>query len=159
MRNILGAALAVSLLAAPALAHHDEEVFSRAGIMVSHLWTAQTGATSDSIDVFLTIANTGAEPDRLVAASTSFTAAGRFQAPMLIDGALRVVDAPAIEIAPGQTLSFQRGGITLVLGDVKRELRAGGHFHMDLVFEKAGRIRVDVEIEAADHDPSDKPAS
>lgn len=159
MRHLLSAAFAVSLMAVPVLAHHDEEASSGGGIMVSHLWTAETSAVSDSVDVFLTIANTGSEPDRLVEATTSFSASGRFQAPMLVDGAVRVVDAPSIEIAPGQTLSFQRGGITLVLGDVKRELSAGGHFHMTLVFEKAGRLTVDVEIEDADHDPSDKPAT
>ena len=82
------------------------------------------------------------------------------------DGALSVREIPAVEIAAGQTLTFQRGGITLVLDNVQRPLEGGQHFDMVLEFAKAGTVEVEVEIEEphgheGDHDHAEeaKPAT
>ena len=167
MRVLKLAALAALLFAVPALAHHDGEIFSAGALKVSHLWTEEVGPTAHAVPVYLTIRNTGTEADRLVGASTAFSDAGKFQAPVLSeDGALAVREIPAVEVGAGQTLTFQRGGITLVLDDVKRPLEAGQHFDMVLEFANAGRVEVEVEIEEphghdGDHDHAEeaKPAT
>jgi copper(I)-binding protein len=162
MKNILTALVAAFLLAVPtgivtsAKAHHDGDTFQAGDIIVSHLWTNATSATSDAIEVYMTILNTGTEADELIAATTRFSGPGKLQATTLQDGALRVVEAPTFELAPGQAVSFQPGGITLVLPGVQRVLREGDHFHMTLEFAQAGAITVDVNVEgpveADDHD-------
>lgn len=168
MNKFLTALVAAFLLAMPAgiipaKAHDGGDVHQSGSIIVSHLWTHATSATSDAIEVYLTIDNTGLEGDELIAATTRFTGHGRLQAPAFENGALRVVEAPTLEIAPGQTISFQQGGITLVLPNVQRVLREGDHFDIVLEFAKAGAITAEVGVEAPvgaddqdrddDHDP------
>lgn len=168
MNKFLTALVAAFLLAmpagiTPAKAHDGGDVHQSGSIIVSHLWTHATSATSDAIEVYLTIDNTGLEGDELIAATTRFTGHGRLQAPAFENGALRVVEAPTLEIAPGQTISFQQGGITLVLPNVQRVLREGDHFDIVLEFAKAGAITAEVGVEAPvgaddqdrddDHDP------
>lgn len=168
MNKFLTALVAAFLLAmpagiTPAKAHDGGDVHQSGSIIVSHLWTHATSATSDAIEVYLTIDNTGLKGDELIAATTRFTGHGRLQAPAFENGALRVVEAPTLEIAPGQTISFQQGGITLVLPNVQRVLREGDHFDIVLEFAKAGAITAEVGVEAPvgaddqdrddDHDP------
>jgi periplasmic copper chaperone A len=68
----------------------------------------------------------------------------------------------AVEIASGQTLTFQPGGVHLVLQSVQRIFEHGQHFEMALTFEKAGSVEVEVEVEEPtdeDHEEGRKPAA
>jgi periplasmic copper chaperone A len=158
MRIFWKLGLAAMLVATPAIARHDEEVFRRGGLIVSHLWSPETSARSDAVEVFITMSNRGETPERLFSASTPFTADGRFQAPIIVDGILRITEVPSIEIGPGQTITLQRGAATLILADVKRPLTAGNHFEMTLKFATAGELKVEVEFEPTDYDPASKPS-
>ncbi|MGF1563158.1 MAG: copper chaperone PCu(A)C [Geminicoccaceae bacterium] len=158
------AGLAVALLAVPALAHHDGHVFQAGDLHISHIWTEETGETAHAIEVYLTVENEGDTADRLIAAQTEFSQPGVFQASVLgADGALQVADVPSIEIAPGQMITFQPGGVHIVFNDVQRHLEGGEHFDMVLTFEQAGVVEVEVEIEHHDdhdhdHDHEDEAA-
>ena len=148
-----GVALAAALLASPAFAHHAGDIFQAGDMVVSHAWTQETSGTSHAIEVFLTVANEGATADRLIGATTSFTNRGVFQAPVLnASGSLAVSEVPALEIAPGQSITLQPGGIRVVLPNVQREYGAGSHFHMTLEFETAGMLEIDVEVDEATHE-------
>ncbi|GGK53372.1 copper chaperone PCu(A)C [Salinarimonas ramus] len=156
-KSMIAAALALAAL--PVAAHHAGDQFRTGPMVVSHAWTEETSPMAHAAEVFLTVENTGEAVDRLLSATTSFTAPGVFQASVMTEtGAVAVREVPAIEIAPGQSITFQPGGIHVVLNDVKRNLEAGDHFHMTLVFEEAGALEIDVEIEEhGDHD-HDAPA-
>jgi hypothetical protein len=96
----------------------------------------------------------------LVAVTTDFSQPGVFQAAVLHDdGSVAVKDVPFVRIAAGQTVTFQPGGIHVVLNDVQQTLMAGDHFDMTLEFAEAGTVVVTVEVEEhSDHD-HDMPAS
>lgn len=145
--------LAAALLTTSALAHHAGDAFEASGIRISHAWTEETSATSHAIDVFLTIDNEGEEADRLIGASTSFSDEAVFQAPVVgEDGTLSVAEVAAIEIAAGQSVTLQPGGIRLVLPNVQRSFSEGQHFHLTLEFETAGSVEIDVDVEGEGHD-------
>jgi len=156
MRNtLIAAATAVGLVAAvPAIAHHAGEMSQAGDIRVSHAWTEETSAMAHAVEVYLTVENTGAAADRLIGATTGFTEPGVFQAAVIgADGAAEVREVPAVTIEPGQSITFQPGGIHIVLNDVQQALMAGDHFDMTLEFETAGTLAVEVEIEEPhDHD-------
>ena len=56
----------------------------------------------------------------------------------------------AIVIEPGKEAQLTRNGPHLVLTGVKKRLDAYDSFKLTLVFEKAGRVVVDVAVEEAD---------
>jgi copper(I)-binding protein len=137
-----------AVTSSPATAHHDGDVVQNAGVRVSHAWTAEPAAMAHAVEVYLTIENTGREAVRLTGAKTDFSAPAVFQAVVVgTDGAAAVRDVPAVVIQPGQTVTFQPGGLRVVLNDVKRVLGAGRHFHLDLEFAGLGVLEVDVEVE------------
>lgn len=147
---------ALSLLAGAALAHHDGDVFSRAGMNVSHAYTFENADTAHSMRVYLTMHNTAAEADRLIGVRVPFARKVLFEGQaMSADGTLAVRELTGIAIAPGQTITLQPGSLWIELESVRRTFEHGDHFDMDLTFEKAGTIGIEVEVEAldeADHD-------
>jgi copper(I)-binding protein len=160
--NVFKSAALAALLLAPVTtaAHHDEAFYRLGPVTVSHVWTEETGRMSHGLDVFLTVENTGEAPVRLIAAETGFTDAGVFQSPVVgEDGALSVRDLSAIEVAPGQTITFQPGGLSVSLQNTQRGYDAGDHFHMTLEFETLGALEVEVEVERHEDGAPEDPAS
>lgn len=149
------AAAVLAAFVMPALAHHDGESSSLNGIVVSHAHTVEVSATAHSMDVFLTIENTTAQPVTLTGASVDFAAAGVFQAPSVSDsGTMSIKEVTALEIAPGQTLTMQPSGVHIVFHDVKRSFQEGEHFHATLMFDDLGELEVEVEVEHSGHEDS-----
>ena len=154
MRNLLiGAAMTV-MAAGAAIAHHAGETFPVGDLVVSHAWTYETAAAGHSTKVYLTIANNGDAADRLIDARVDFAGQVVMQAQTVAaDGTLGVQDVSGISIEPGQTLTLQPGAMWLELEGVQRAFKHDQHFHMDLTFETAGAVEIDVWVEEADeHD-------
>lgn len=153
MRRFFGALALVGLLAgSPALAHHDGDTFFAGDMIVGHAWAHENAAMAHANAVYLTLTNDGDEADRLIGIEGDFFASAEIQAPVLgEDGVLRTVTVPAVEIAPGQSLTFQPGGIQIVLVGLQQTFFDGDHFHLTLVFDKGGRIEIEVDVEDLDH--------
>ncbi len=156
MKKLTLAALAATMVAGAALAHHDEDVFAKGDVVVSHAWTYENAETAHAMRVYLTIENTGTAPDRLTAASVTFADAVLLEGQAIgADGSLETRQFPAIAVAPGQVLTMQPGAVWIELQGVQRTFDAGDHFHMAVTFENAGSVEIDVEVEATgehDHD-------
>jgi copper(I)-binding protein len=103
--------------------------------------SARTGAA------YMTIANTGAAGDRLIAASTP--AAGKVELHRMIrDGdVMRMREVAAIDIAAGGHVQLQRGGLHVMLIDLRQPLREGERIALTLTFEKAGAVELTVPIQ------------
>lgn len=157
MHRFLGiTALLVLLMGTPAIAHHDGETFAARDLVVSHAWAHENARMAHANAVYLTVTNEGAEADRLIAVEGKFFTRAEIQAPLLgEDGVLRTQRVPAVELAPGQSLTFQPGGIQIVLIDLQHTYFAGDHFDLSLVFEKAGTVPVEVEVEDLEHKEGD----
>lgn len=151
MRNlIIGASVAV-MAAGAALAHHAGDTFAVGEIVVSHAWTYETAEAGHASKVYLTIQNNGSDADRLLRASVDFAPEVVMQAQAVDgEGTLAVQDLSAIRVEPGQVLTLQPGAIWLELEGVQQAFVHGEFFHMDLVFETAGAVEIDVVVEEAD---------
>lgn len=161
MRRLLGVAVVAGLLAgSPGLAHHAGEAFEAGFLVVSHVWTHENAPAAHANAVYLTVSNEGAEADHLIAVEGDFFEAAELQAPVVSDdGALKTTSLSSIKIAPGQSLTLQPGGVQIVLLGLQNTFFAGDHFHLALVFEKAGRVEVEVEVEGFGHDHDHEAAS
>lgn len=159
MRNFLIGAAATLMAATAALAHHEGDIFPVGDLVVSHAWTYATAEAGHSTKVYLTIENGGAEADRLIDASVSFAPRIVMQAQAVdAEGTLAVPDLKAIRIEPGQVLTLQPGAIWLELEGVQASFVDGQYFHMDLTFEQAGTVEIDVGVNAPE-DHEAEPAS
>ena len=162
MRTLIATAL-VAATAGVALAHHDGDIFRKGDMVVSHAYTFENAKMAHSMRVYLTLANAGAAADRLVSASVPFAGRVLFEGQAIgTDGTLSVREIAAVAVEPGQTITFQPGALWIELESVSATFEHGEHFDMTLVFERAGAIEIEVEVEEADEHGDDdhgKPAS
>jgi periplasmic copper chaperone A len=135
-------AMALAPLIVTPIQAHD---IKHKALQIVHPWTHETGAheskdkMATSADVYMTIRNSGRTADRLVSVSTSRSGQAQL-VPVTLD---------AFKIAPGQEvkLTKERGYVRLL--GLTKPLYMHDNFPITLVFEKAGKIQIDVHIEEA----------
>jgi copper(I)-binding protein len=127
--------LAAAVLAVPAVPHSHK----KNGLEIVHPWTPTTAKGATSARIFMTIKNAGGRPDRLVSASTM-----RADKVQLNDAGK---GSAAFSVRSGEELALYADGPSLVLIGLRKPLEAYDDFKMTLVFEKAGRIAIDVMVE------------
>ena len=155
-RTALAASLAAAmLLLATSAQAHDYKLGS---LSIGHPWSRATPPGADVGAGYLTIANAGAEPDRLVAATAA--GAGRVQIhTMREEGGVMTMRAlpDGLEIPAGATVELAPGGTHLMLMDLAGPLKEGERIPATLRFEKAGTLDVEFAVgplggEPAGHD-------
>jgi copper(I)-binding protein len=116
---------------------------------IGHPWARATPPTAPTGGGYLSIKNTGTEPDRLLSASSPN--AGTVQVhEMKMEGSvmrMRELESP-LEIKPGETVTLAPGGMHLMMMGLKGPLKQGEHVPLTLVFEKAGKIDVELAVVA-----------
>jgi len=143
MNSRLLAALLVSLAACSAMAQGD-----KAGtIGVEHPWARATGAGQKTGGGYLRLDNRGAA-DRLVSASAAVSEKVELHS-MAMDGdVMRMRQVDAIDLPTGAPVELKPGGLHIMFIGLKAPLKAGDSFPLQLKFEKAGDMTVQVKIEA-----------
>ena len=143
-RILLSTTLAV-LLSGAALAHG----YKLGALEIGHPWARATAPTAPAGGGFLKVTNTGTVPDRLISARS--TAAKQVQIhEMKMDGnimRMRELEQ-GLEIPPGATVTLAPGGLHLMLMGLVAPLEKGARVPVTLVFEKAGSIDVELDVEA-----------
>ena len=97
--------------------------------------------------IYLSIANEGAEDDRLVAIRTEVSETVEIHRTTVVDGRARMSPQPdGVAIPAGDVVRFEPGGLHVMLLGLRRELKAGDRFPVVLRFEKGGETTVEVEV-------------
>ncbi|MDO8605890.1 MAG: copper chaperone PCu(A)C [Phaeospirillum sp.] len=139
MKTILGIALAMLLgLVGPAVA---------GDVTVTKGWARATSPNAKVGIAFVTLAATAA--DTLTAAATPASAKVEFHRHVHQDGLMKMQQQATVEIAAGQTVEFNPGGLHLMLVDLKAQLKPGQSFPLTLTFAGAGAVTVTVVVEGA----------
>jgi copper(I)-binding protein len=118
-----------------------------ASVQVDHPWSrASTGRTGA---VYMTIKNSGASDDKLVAAASPVAGKVELHIEMMDNGVMKMRPLPSIDVkANGETM-LKPGGMHVMLIGLKHPLKQGETFPLTLTFEKAGKVDVTVTIEKA----------
>jgi copper(I)-binding protein len=137
-------ALALSLLALPAAAH---EVTTET-LVIDHPYALETPATAMSGAGYMTITNSGAEPDRLLEVRADFPRVTLHGTQTDAQGVTRMIPVEGIEIAPGETVALAPGGMhVMFMGLDGDPFEEGERIPATLVFERAGEIAVEFWVE------------
>ena len=136
---------ALVALASPALAHE----YKAGSLVIGYPWSRATPGGAKIAGGYLTITNTGTEPDRLVGGS--IPQAGKFEIhEMKMDGdVMKMRPLPnGLEIKPGETVRLEPSGYHVMFVDLTQPLKQGGTVKGQLIFEKAGTVEVEYKVEA-----------
>ena len=139
--------LALALLTFPAASH---EVITDS-LVIDHPYALETAATAISGAGYMTITNTGTEPDRLLEVRADFPRVTLHGTRTDAQGVIRMSPVAGIDIAPGETVTFATGGSRVVfLGFDGKPFEEGQRIPATLVFERAGEIPVEFWVEPRD---------
>ncbi|MCA3247488.1 MAG: copper chaperone PCu(A)C [Tagaea sp.] len=138
-RAALAALLALPALAAPAFA---------ADIRVEDAWARASLGQARNGAAYMIVHATGAQPDRLVAAASPVAGKVELHNHIMVGNVAQMRPVDAIEVVPGSPTVLQPGGLHVMLLDLTAPLQAGQKFPITLRFERAGEVRVDVDIRA-----------
>lgn len=140
-----GALLLAGFMLAGSAHAHSHKLKS---LEIVHPWCIETSDTAKPVAVFMTIRNAGGRPDKLLRASTSMAA----KAELRDGGAAPDIEGKVIgsvSVASRGEVDLKRGGPHILLSGMKKQLDAYDAFVMTLVFERAGKVEVEVQVEEA----------
>jgi len=121
---------------------------------IGHPWARATPPTAPTGGGYLSVKNTGKTPDRLISVSSPAAEAVQVHE-MKMEGnvmRMRELDGP-LEIKPGETVTLAPGGMHLMMMGLKEPLKQGEKVPLTLVFEKAGKIDVELVVVAMGASP------
>ena len=120
--------------------------FRSGDIAVIEPWARATPGPSRIGAVYLTIANRGGQPDRLIGADTAIAQRVEVHNTITENGMMQMRPLESVELAPGQTVQFAPNGMHLMLMGLKEPLVEGRTFELDFVFEVSGARKVKVVV-------------
>ena len=108
----------------------------------------ETPTAAQTAAGYLTITNTGAEPDQLIAVKAPFPRVMLHET-VLNDGVATMEHLDGITIAPGASVSLEPGGAHVMFMGLQGDpFEEGETIAATLVFEKAGSIDIAFSVEA-----------
>jgi copper(I)-binding protein len=143
--------LAAALLAAPALAHD----YTAGSLKIGHPWARATPKGAPVGGGYLSITNTGSEPDRLTGGSSPISKKFEVHQMSMDHGVMKMRPlGNGLEIPPGKTVTLSPGGLHLMFVDLNQPLKQGEKIPATLEFAKAGKVQVEFAVQGmgATHD-------
>jgi copper(I)-binding protein len=138
-------AAVVSVLALPAMAH-DYKIGS---IEITTPWTRATPPSARTGGGFMTITNKGTVADRLVAARSNASDKVEVHEMQMDGSVMRMRElAKGLEIPPGATVMLKPGSYHIMFMELKAPLAKDAKVPVTLVFEKAGSIDIQLDVQA-----------
>jgi copper(I)-binding protein len=144
--HIAAAVAAVALAWAPLAAHE----FKIGDLAIGHPYAPETAPTAKTAAGYLTITNDGATPDRLIEVRSALPRAEIHTTEVDTQGVARMSRVDALEILPGETVELAPQGTHVMFMGLSAPLEAGGMLDATLVFEQAGEVAVQFNVEPRD---------
>lgn len=136
--------LSVLLVATSAMAQDA----TSGALKVTQAWSRATPPTPRVAVGYVTIANTGDKPDRLLSASSPMAERVEVHESTLVGGVARMRPVEKLDVAAGATIALKPGGLHLMLLQPRARLAQGGAFPITLVFERAGPVTAIFSVQA-----------
>jgi hypothetical protein len=146
LRAALAAGVAFVSLPTPVAAHE----FRVGDLLIDHPWTRAVGDRAPTAAGYMVIRNTAATPDRLIAAETPRASRVEMHEMSVTDGIMRMRPiTDGIALPPGAEVRLAPGGQHLMLIGPQGGFAQGARVPVTLIFERAGRVDVELAVEAA----------
>jgi copper(I)-binding protein len=136
-------AIALTLIVAPARA---QEV--KAGdLVITQAWSRATPGGAKIAGGYLTIENKGTAADRLIGGSADISDKIQVHEMAMNNGVMTMrPQDKGLTIEPGKTVKLAPGGYHLMLMDLKSPLKQGDKVPVTLEFEKAGKVKLSLDV-------------
>lgn len=144
LRQLLASAVLLSL-SSLGVAHE----FLAGELKIDHPWARELPPTSPTSAAFFVLHNHGGQEDRLIAVSTPVAGKAELHTHVHMGEVMRMQKIDSVAVPAHGSTEFVPGGNHVMLFDLKQPLKAGDSYPLTLQFEKAGKVEVKVNVEAA----------
>ena len=135
----------ISALALPAMAQ-DYKIGS---IEITTPWSRATPPSARTGGGFMTITNKGTVADRLISARSNASDKVEIHEMQMDGNVMRMRElSKGLEIPPGATVMLKPGSYHIMFMELKAPLAKDAKVPMTLVFEKAGSIDIQLDVQA-----------
>ena len=145
-RPFLRPAAAVLALMLASGAAGAQEAAAADDLVIERPWARASIGASRPGAAYFTVRNAGSEDDLLTEVETSAAHMAEMHVTEVKDGVASMAPVETLEIPAGGEATLAPGGIHVMLMMLTAPLKEGESFPMTLVFERAGRIEVDVPV-------------
>jgi periplasmic copper chaperone A len=146
MKTSILFACVLSLAAGAAAAQE----FKAGALEIDQPWSQATPKGAKVAAGYLTIKNTGTEPDRLVGVTSPAAGKSEIHEMSMDKGVMKMRPVPGgVEIKPGETVELKPGSFHIMMTGLKNPIERGKPFKASLTFEKAGPVEVEFAVVAA----------
>ena len=115
-------------------------------IIIEQAWGRATMPSARTAAAYLTVRNTGTQPDRIVTMETPVAGHAMAHETLQEGNVLKMQESGQLTVPPGGTLEMKPGGTHVMLMDLKGGLKVGQEFPLTIVFERAGTAKVPVKV-------------
>ena len=117
-------------------------------LVLDHAWARATPGGAKVGGGYLTIENKGATPDKLIGGSSPAAAKVEVHEMAMNNGVMTMRPVKGgLSIPPGQSVTLMPGGYHIMLMELKAPLKKGDKVPVTLAFEKAGEVKVTLDIQ------------
>lgn len=124
--------------------------YNKGEVSVRHPWTRATPPGAKVGAGYLEIRNSGTEPDRLIGASTPAAERVELHVLMREGDVVRMREVKSLDVPARERLILRPSGSHLMIVGLGRPLVKGERVLLTLHFEKAGELKIELEVQALD---------
>lgn len=136
---------AVAVLAVAIVAAQAQD--SGASIRIEQAWSRATPPRALATAAYFSITNMSGQADRLISARSARATKVEIHEARTDGGVMRMRPvAGGLVIEPGKTITFQPGGLHMMLTELQSPLRKGETLRLVFSFETSGEISLDVPV-------------
>lgn len=144
--HALGAAVCRAALGLSALISAPAFADGKSAISIEKPWARATVAGAAVGGGYLTVRNSGAA-DRLIGASSPAAARTELHEMAMEKDVMRMREVKGVDVPAKGTLELKPGGYHLMFVELVKPLRQGDKVPLTLRFEKAGEVKVELDVE------------
>ncbi|MBS1254070.1 MAG: hypothetical protein MAG451_03126 [Anaerolineales bacterium] len=96
--------------------------------------------------VYVTVTNEGGAADSLLGAQSEIAEAVELHETTMENDVMRMQPVSSVEVPAGGRVTFEPGGLHVMLIGLKQDLSAGDRFEITLQFEASGSVPVEVSV-------------
>jgi periplasmic copper chaperone A len=122
------------------------EVSTLGPLQIDTPWARASIGTARPGSAYVTIRNTGDEPDRLVSIETPVAARSEVHEIMEEGAIMKMRPASPLESPPGEEVGLEPGGMHIMLMQLRQPLQEGESIPITFTFRDAGEITVNAPI-------------
>jgi copper(I)-binding protein len=116
-------------------------------LVISGPWSRAIPKGAQSAIGYMTIKNNGTTTDRLIGGSFNVAETFELHSMVMANGIAKMRELKDVEIKPGQTIEFKPGDSHVMFVNLKHPLSKGEHVKGTLIFEHAGTVQIEYDVE------------